>query len=122
MSGTAVFTSFDNAHTRFCTAYPRNVTSPASGSSVPNPNREAAVAVNWAVSDTLSELSTAANVAARAGIVAYFAVRLRNSLMHVIDQSFDLYTDQAKCNRVFGLMLAAIRLSMHGDKGTISGL
>jgi hypothetical protein len=111
-------TAFNDAHGRFTTQYPN--TDPATGQ--PNLNKETAAALNWAITDCLTNLAALPDGAKKAGTACYLAVRLRNSLMHVIDRSVDLYADKPKFERVTGIMLCVIRLSQAGNDGSIATL
>jgi len=84
------------------------------------PSKESAESVNWAVDDAINEFDNALNSAEKAGISAFLAVQLRNSLMHAIDDSINIYSDRQKCIRIFGIMVAVIRLSQHCDERSFS--
>ena len=88
----------------------------------PKADRETHQAVNWLVVEAIHRIDTATTTSARAGVVSYLAVRLRNSLMHVIEEQLSLRTDQSTLQRVFGLMFAVLRLSQHGEAGSIGSL
>ncbi len=110
-ANTSIRNSFDAAHSRFCATYPSS-----------DPNRETGIAVNWAVNDAVAELAKASTAAERAGIITYLAVRLRNSLMHVIDDSLDIYNNEATCERIAGLMLITARLSEYSEKNRLASI
>ena len=110
--------AFNAAHLRFTTAYPNN--DPVTR--LPNPDKETATALNWAIDDAISALSAASDHASCAGIVCYLAVRIRNSLMHVIDGTVSLYSDHVKRNRVTSLMISCIALSRAGSDGSLASL
>ena len=108
--GSVARIAFDDALTRFNTQFP---TKP------PHPDRETATGVNWAIDDHLTYYAATASRATRAGLVAYLALRLRNSFMHVIDGSISVYTDKPKLDELTGRMVAAVGLSMVGHSNTI---
>jgi len=84
--------------------------------------RNTTAALDWTVADSLAEFAAASTTATRAGIACYVTYQLRNSLMHVIDGSIALYSDQAKLMAAAGLVMAAIRISQHGAMNTLGGL
>lgn len=84
--------------------------------------KDSSDAVNWVVNDCLTVHSQAADTATCSGVACYLVYRVRNSLMHVIDTSIDLYTDTKKLMKVAGLAFSVIRLSRHGAEGTIGSL
>jgi hypothetical protein len=103
-------TAFNDAHKRFCTRFPKT-----------DPDRETHVGLNWAIKDCLGAYTAATRVQ-RAGISCYMTVRLRNSLMHIIEGKVDLYADKTKVLNLAAMMLAVIRLSRHGQEGTLKAL
>jgi len=102
-------TAFDNAHNRFTARWLK-------------PDRVTAAAVNWVVDDCLQAFDAAPNTATKCGIACYLALRLRNSLMHVLDEDLDLYSNRAKVLRATGLMMAVVRASQHGNEGTLAAI
>jgi hypothetical protein len=86
------------------------------------PQRETGVAVNWAIAETFSRLAAQPTVAERIGVAAYLAVRLRNSLMHVNEETLDIHNSSQMCLRVAGIVLAVLRVSKHGSENTLTGL
>jgi hypothetical protein len=88
----------------------------------PKPQQETGVAVNWVVSQTFSRLKTQASIAERIGTASYLVVRLRNSLMHVNEETLDVHGDPNLCMRVAGIAFAMLRISKHGDENTLSSL
>jgi hypothetical protein len=118
ISGVAgVSSAFQAAIGRFAARFPKD---PVTGKL--HPDKETSTGVNWAITDGLTAVDSAPDAASKAGAAFYLAVRLRNSLMHVIDEAVDLYTDQAKLARVTGLMLAVIRLTQRGEDGSLATL
>jgi hypothetical protein len=109
--------AFKAAESRFATQFPKDPVTRQD-----HPDKETHVAVNWEISDTLSALTTADSVAERAGVACHLVARLRNSLMHVIDGSIDMYSKDVEYDRVLGIVLAVIRLSQSGNDGTLSDL
>lgn len=83
---------------------------------------ETADAVNWCIEECERQISQAANGGERAGACCFLAVRLRNSLTHVIEERLSLRSDTTVRSRVAGRMLAVIRLSQHGEEGSLAGL
>lgn len=112
---TNVSLAFQTTLGRFTSQFPKD---PATNQA--HPDKETATGVNWAITDGLKAIDAAPDATSKAGAACYLAVRLRNSLMHVIDGSVDLYTDPVKLSRVTGIMLAAIRLSQRGEDGSLS--
>lgn len=108
--------AFKQAETRFATRFPKDATGN------PHPDKETYVAANWVIDDTLTELITATSTAERAGIACHLAARLRNSLMHVIDGSVNLYNDETKYSKVAAITLSVVRLSQAGNEGTLTPL
>jgi hypothetical protein len=88
----------------------------------PWPQCETGTAVNWVVSQTFSRLKVQASVAERIGVAAYLVVRLRNSLMHVNEETLGIYKDPRLCMRVAGIAFAMLRISKHGNDKTLSSL
>jgi len=86
------------------------------------PQRETGVAVNWVVSETCSRLAALPTVAERIGVAAYLVVRLRNSLMHVNEETLDIHNNQQLCFRVAGISLAMLRVSKHGNENSLAAL
>jgi hypothetical protein len=58
----------------------------------------------------------------RAGIACYLTYKLRNNLLHVIDDSVNLYADREKLLAAAGLIFSAVRVSMHGERGTLAAI
>jgi hypothetical protein len=84
--------------------------------------RETGLAVNWVISEALSRLAVRPSVAERIGIAAYLAVRLRNSLMHVNEETLDVHNNPQLSLRVAGIAFAVLRVSKHGNENTLSAL
>lgn len=85
-------------------------------------DRNTPIAVNWLINRAFAEVDATGSSVQRAGISAFLAVRLRNSLMHVLDDSLELYSDSLKLARIGGVLLAVLRLSKHGNEGTLNVL
>lgn len=102
--------AFDAAHARFYTQFPST-----------HADKETHVGLNWAINDCLRAYGGASRVT-RAGISCYMAVRLRNSLMHIIEGRTDLYTDKNKVTTLAAMMFSVTRLSRRGHEGTLSEL
>jgi hypothetical protein len=83
---------------------------------------ETGAAMNWAVSETFVRLAALPRAADRIGIAAYFVLRLRNTLMHVNEETLDLHKNPKLCLRAAGLAFAMLRVSMHGDQNSLSAL
>jgi hypothetical protein len=101
---------FGLMNNRFCNQYPNKE------------DRKTSTAVEWVINDCLTAFDAAPTTAEKAGIAAYLVVRLRNSVMHVIDESTCLYSDGAVVMRVSGLALSILRLSKHGTEGTLANI
>jgi len=52
----------------------------------------------------------------------YLVYRLRNSLMHVIDDSLDIHLDKDKLLQAAGCVFAVLRLTRHEKEGTLKAL
>jgi hypothetical protein len=86
------------------------------------PQRETGLAVNWIISEAIARLAVRPTVAERIGVAAYLAVRLRNSLMHVNEETLDIHKNTQLCLRVAGIAFAVLRVSKHGDEKSLSAL
>jgi hypothetical protein len=102
--------SFVAAHHRFCQQFSKN------------PDKETAVGLKWAVDDALQNLNGSLLQAERIGIAAYLALRVRNSLAHVIDPAVVFYSDEQKLLTVAGYMLGIVRIVQCGRDGTLASL
>lgn len=91
-------------------------------SNVPQNHRKRPQGVNACVTEAFNRMAGATTASAKAGIASYIAVRLRNSLLHVLEDSLDIYTDKSKCIAMFGYALAVLRIVKHGEDGTLAGL
>jgi hypothetical protein len=85
-------------------------------------DRESPQAVDWAIVEATNRIALAGSVAARVGIAAYLVVKLRNNLMHVLEGNLNIYTSAALRLSVTGIVLGMLRVSKHGDEGTLAGL
>lgn len=77
---------------------------------------------NSMLSAAFSAFDAATLAAERAGVAVYFAYGCRNSLMHALDETLDVFTDLAKAERAIGFALVAFKLaklSFEGAIGTI---
>ena len=83
--GSGARASFDALHTAF-------IAECNSGRIV----RKETSALNWAINECLGRFDVATTPRERAGIACYLAYQLRNGLMHVIDDSVNLYADKSK--------------------------
>lgn len=86
--------------------------------------------VDWAdptnldnmLSAEFARFSTASTPPERAATVAFVAFRLRNSVMHVLDDRLALFASKRDLERAIGFALIGIGLSMAGSEGQIAGL
>jgi len=85
-------------------------------------DRESAAALEWVISETVSRLAVAANPASRVGLATYLVVRLRNNLMHVLDDSLSLYSNSQLRTRIAGIVLSVVRISKRGDDQTLNSI
>jgi len=76
-------------------------------------------AVDWSVNQAIARIAAAPNRKAKAGLACYVAVRLRNTLLHVLESNLQIYGDEAKCLDMFGVCLATFRIAMDGEDGTL---
>ena len=74
--------------------------------------RRTPAAVDWSVNEVATRLVAAPHREAKAGLACYAAVRLRNTLLHVLENNLQIYADEAKCLDMFGISLAAYRVTM----------
>jgi len=109
--GSGMERSFGQMHNDFVQRYPRK-----------HQDREAAVALNWTIDECLGRIAASGSASERAGLASYLTVRLRNSLMHVMDEAINLYSDPEKFFRCACLVFSTVRLSMHGEQGSLGGL
>jgi len=105
----AARTQFQAFHVDFCNSWAQQ-------------DRESAAALEWVISQTISRLAVAANAALRVGISTYLVVRLRNNLMHILDDNLSLYTNSQSRTRIAGMVLGVIRISKHGDEQTLNAI
>lgn len=76
-------------------------------------------AVDWSVNQAALRIAGAPHRKAKAGVAAYAAVRLRNTLLHVLEANLQIYHDEAKCLDMFAVCLAAFRVAMDGEDGAL---
>lgn len=76
-------------------------------------------AVNWSVNEALTRIAAAGTREEKAGVACYAAVRLRNTLLHVLETNLDIYTDEAKCMDMFSVCLAAFGIAADGEDGVL---
>ena len=81
-----------------------------------------AAAVNACAAEACKRMAIATTPAAKAGVACYVAVRLRNSLLHVLEDQLDIFKDTSKCINMIGYTLAVFRTVKHGEDGTLAGL
>jgi hypothetical protein len=62
------------------------------------------------------------NAAERAGIVAYTAYRLRNSILHVNEEGLDIYKKRDLGVRMAGWAFVACRLVKHAEENKIASI
>lgn len=79
-------------------------------------------AVNWTTTETQLRLASETTTAGRAGIACYLALRLRNTLLHVVEDSLDIFQQKSLCERCMGLALATVRLAKQGEDATLAAL
>jgi hypothetical protein len=78
--------------------------------------------VNWLVSNAWAALNAATTNAERCGIATYLAYGLRNSLMHVMEEQIDLYTNLNDLTRYAGIAFTLLQVSKFGSEGGIAAL
>lgn len=76
-------------------------------------------AVDWSVNEAVTRIAAAPTRKAKAGVACYLAVRLRNTLLHVLESNLQIYGDEAKCLDMFGVCLSTFRIAMDGEDGTL---
>lgn len=78
-------------------------------------NKRTPAAVDWTVNEVVARLAANPHRRAKAGLACYVAVRLRNTLLHVLESNLQIYADEAKCLDMFGISLSAFRIAMDGE-------
>jgi hypothetical protein len=58
----------------------------------------------------------------RAAIAAFLTYKVRNSVMHGLEEQLVLFSDRARLLKTFGLALISVRLSRSGAEGTVVNL
>lgn len=86
------------------------------------PNKESFEGVDWGVSYCISGLENSQSSAESAGLASFLALRVRNSVLHQVDDKVVLYNDKDVAIRVAGVLLATLRVSKHGADGTLNRL
>lgn len=112
LAGSLYLSAFGKIDQEFAKTFPKPV------GAAPNPQKTAA-AVNWAVKETFKRIDGAAYREDKAGVACWLASRLRNNLLHVLENQLDIHSDEAKCTEVFGLMLGVLRLVKLGEEGAL---
>jgi hypothetical protein len=84
--------------------------------------KRSSMAVNWCTTEARSRFASATTTSERAGIACYLSYRLRNSLLHVVEESLDIFQQKSLCEWCMALALAAIRLANHGEDSTLAAL
>jgi len=97
------YSSFVDFHTDFLAIF-----KPPDGADT----RRTPAAVDWSVNEVATRLVAAPHREAKAGLACYAAMRLRNTLLHVLENNLQIYADEAKCLDMFGISLAAYRVTM----------
>ncbi len=69
-----------------------------------------------------ARFSSVGTTAERAGIALFVAYRLRNSVMHVLDERLRVFKVRKALLKAVGLSLAAVRIAMCGKMGTLGSL
>jgi len=82
-------------------------------------NRRTPAAVDWSVNEVAARLAITPQRKHKAGLASYAAVRLRNTLLHVLESNLQIYQDEAKCLDMFGICLAVFRVAMDGEDGVL---
>ena len=78
--------------------------------------------VDAMVRQELARFDAVGQVPEKAAVAVYVSYRLRNSVMHVLDDQLELFEKPELLHRVFGFALVALRLSQCGDERAIAGL
>ena len=102
--------SFEALHNKYTTAFATRAL------------RAQPAAVNWLILQAWSDFQQANSNAARCGIATYLGLRLRNSLMHVLEDQISLYGNKSDLLRCAGIALSLLQVSKLGDEGAIAGL
>ena len=83
---------------------------------------ESSGALNNAIADAVRAFGAAATESERAGIVCFACYRLRNSLLHLNEESLDVYQNLDLGVRMVGWALTAYRIARHREDCTLAGL
>lgn len=70
----------------------------------------------------LSAFDSATAAAERAGTAVYVTYGCRNSLMHALDETLDVFTDLEKANRVLAFALIAFKVAKLSSEGKLGDL
>jgi hypothetical protein len=92
----------------FGTAFPAN-----------SPTKKTAAAVDWCINKTIVYLNSGEPQKKNGGAACFLTLRLRNSLLHVLEDRINIFADEAKCTEVFSVALATLRLAKLGSEGKL---
>ncbi|HEV3074702.1 MAG TPA: hypothetical protein VHB47_09825 [Thermoanaerobaculia bacterium] len=83
---------------------------------------ERASELNRLIGEECAAFMSAGSRAERAAIAAFVCYRLRNSVMHVVDDQLDIFSQPPLLVKVLGFCLISIRLSRFGHDGQMAQL
>ena len=106
----AYLSIFGTFNTDFGKVYPKN-----------SPKKKTAEAVDWCVQKTITFLNSGAPREKNGGAACFLTLRLRNSLLHVLEDQVNIFADEAKCTEVFGIALATLRLAKWAPRESSNG-
>jgi hypothetical protein len=81
-----------------------------------------ASALNYLVKTELARFNGATQCVDASASALYVTYRLRNSMMHVVEEQLDLMSNRAALRRVMGFALISIALSRHAAQGQLGQL
>jgi hypothetical protein len=83
-------------------------------------DRELTASVNQLIDDEISRFDAAGGTTARIVTAVYASYRMRNSVMHVLDDQLSVFSNRAKLQRLVGFALIALFASWQGRTGNLS--
>lgn len=91
-------------------------------SAYPRADWEDSTVVDAMVRQEEARFDAASTVAERAAVAVFVSYRLRNSVMHVLDDQLELFEKPELLRKVLGFALVSIRMSRFGADGQLGGL
>jgi hypothetical protein len=120
--GTTVTGQLHARMTNMLTADARVIGAFNSLKSFPGGQGETAAALNNAIAETTSRFAAATTESTRAGCACFASYKLRNSLLHLNEESLDVHTNLNLGVRMAGWVLASIRIARRAQEGSLGVL